>query len=98
MERPEDIPVLASWGRRLVAYLIDNLVLLLANVPAGATIVARLAQTPDNKGLFALRAGLFLLSALVAPAGYFTMLHRRSRQTLGKRWLPLRAGAAAARG
>ena len=90
IERPEDIPVLASWGRRLAAYLIDNLVLLLANVPAVAIIVAGLAQTPDNNGLFVLGAALFVLSAFVVPAVYFTMLHGRSGQTLGKRWLRLR--------
>src|SRR2546423_2253971 len=90
MERPEGIPVLASWGRRVGAYMIDNLVLLLANVPGVAIIVAGLAQTPDNKGLFALGAVLFLLSALVVPAVYFTILHGRSGQTLGKRWLRLR--------
>ena len=87
MERPEGIPVLASWGRRLAAYLIDNLVLLLANVPGFAILIAGVARTPDSTGLVVLGGALIVLSVFVAPAVYFTMLHGRSGQTLGKRWL-----------
>jgi uncharacterized RDD family membrane protein YckC len=90
MERPEGIPVLASWGRRLAAYLIDNLVLLLANVPGFAILIAGVARTPDSTGLVVLGGALIVLSVFVAPAIYFTMLHGRSGQTLGKRWLRLR--------
>lgn len=75
----------ASWGRRLGAYLLDTLVLVL---PLIAVIVIALAlgdPGDENDAAWAV-VGFAYLAWILLPFLYFTLLHgRESGQTLGKR-------------
>ena len=72
----------ASWGRRVGAYLLDSLVLI---VPLVVLIVVFVAAD--------VWAGVLVayLAILVLPFVYFTVMHGgESGQTFGKRWLGIR--------
>jgi len=86
IERPEGIPELASWGRRLGAYLIDQLLLA---VPVGIGI-GLIAAAPDNSGLSVVGVVVTLAGVILGPAIYYTTLRGSSGQTVAKRWLGLR--------
>lgn len=79
----------ASWGRRLGAYLLDVLVLVLPLV--AIIVVAVVLADPDgNDGAWA-AVGFAYLATLVLPFLYFTFFHGDPRgQTPGKRLLGIR--------
>lgn len=80
----------ASWGRRVGAYLLDTLVLV---VPLIVIIgIALAAGNPDdeNDGSWGV-VGVAYLATILAPFVYFTLMHgRESGQSLGKRWVGIR--------
>jgi uncharacterized RDD family membrane protein YckC len=80
----------ASWGRRVGAYLLDSLLLILPLI--GIVVIALVAGDPDNEndGSWAV-IGLAYLATILLPFLYFTILHgRESGQTIAKRWLGAR--------
>ena len=80
----------SSWGRRVGAYLLDTLVLV---VPLIAIVIFALAAgNPDDEDDSSWAViGIAYLLTIVAPFVYFTVMHgRESGQTLGKRWLGIR--------
>jgi uncharacterized RDD family membrane protein YckC len=81
------VPVLATWGRRFAAYLLDGLILAIP-FAVGLTV----AVVGDVQGADALTAiGGFLIALwFLAQPVYYTVLTGRSGQTLGKRALGLR--------
>jgi uncharacterized RDD family membrane protein YckC len=90
MERPPGVPELASWGRRLGAFLLDQLLILLTTVPGFALIGLAVAANPDSGPLATVGVVLVLGAIFLVPPIYYTVLHGRSGQTLAKRWLGLR--------
>jgi uncharacterized RDD family membrane protein YckC len=80
----------ASWGRRLGAYLLDTLVILVPLI--AITVIALVAGDPEDDddrtwGVL----GLAYLLTIFAPFIYFTLMHgRESGQTFGKRWVGIR--------
>jgi uncharacterized RDD family membrane protein YckC len=87
---PEPRHDYAGWGRRVGAYLLDVLVLV---VPFIAVVVIALAAgnpEDENDSSFAV-IGFAYLAWIVLPFLYFTLMHgRESGQTLGKRWVGIR--------
>jgi uncharacterized RDD family membrane protein YckC len=80
----------ASWGRRLGAYLLDVLVLVVPFI--AIVVIALVAGDPEDENDTAWAViGFSYLAWLVLPFLYFTLMHgRESGQTLGKRWLGIR--------
>jgi uncharacterized RDD family membrane protein YckC len=79
----------ASWGRRLGAYLLDTLIIL---VPLVVIIVVAViaADGGEDDGAWAV-VGLAYLAWIVLPFVYFTFFHGDARgQTPGKRALGIR--------
>ena len=75
----------ASWGRRALAYIVDNVILA---VPAGIVLAVLIA---DESGVV---ATLFLLVWFVLPVAYFAYFHGSARgQTPGKRLMRIRVRA-----
>jgi uncharacterized RDD family membrane protein YckC len=82
--------MLASWGRRLAAILIDDLLLL---IPAAIGIVLVAVDNFDNGVAPVAIVGLVILglTLTVGQAAYFTILNGNERgQTYGKRLLGIR--------
>jgi len=102
-EPPPDVPVLASWGQRVGAFLIDNLLLAVVYTPIVVAMFAILfvsaeeevdaAGEPSDE-FVGLTVVTFLVATLVTgliSALYFTISHgRASGRTLGKRWIGIR--------
>jgi uncharacterized RDD family membrane protein YckC len=85
---PPGVPVLASWGRRVCAYVLDTVITFLPYVVAFPLLL--LGDEQESDALLAVGVVLFVLGLLLHPV-YFTVAHgRESGQTLGKRWLGLR--------
>jgi uncharacterized RDD family membrane protein YckC len=81
---------LSSWGRRLAAYLLDFLILV---VPLAVVIVIAIAvanANDEDDGAWA-AIGLAYLATIILPFIYFTFFHGDARgQTPGKRALGIR--------
>jgi uncharacterized RDD family membrane protein YckC len=91
-EPPPGVPRLASWGRRLVAIILDGLLLL---IPAGVGIgLVFLGDGGDDNaanGALAVAGGvLVILSITVLQGVYYTVMIARSGQTYGKRALGIK--------
>jgi hypothetical protein len=87
---PPGVPRLASWGRRLAAILIDDLLLL---IPATIGVVLVALDDFDNGVAPVAIVGLVILGVTltVGQAAYFTILNGNERgQTYGKRLLGIR--------
>jgi uncharacterized RDD family membrane protein YckC len=88
---PPGVPVLASWGRRLAALVVDNLIVL---IPAALALVLAFAigdasEDGDTLGDIGLIA--FVLCVFIVPPIYFTyLIGREQGQTIGKRLLGIR--------
>ena len=77
----------SSWGRRVGAYLLDTLVLVVPLIVI--IIIALAAGNPEDEddGSWAV-IGIAYLLTLVLPFVYYTVMHgRASGQTFGKKWL-----------
>jgi uncharacterized RDD family membrane protein YckC len=74
----------ASWGRRAGALIIDNILLIIPAVGFFALVFV------PNETVAAIAAFLAIFFWLVFPFIYFTYLHGKTGQTLGKRWLGIR--------
>lgn len=89
-QAPSGAPILASWGRRFAAILIDNLLLV---VPAAVGILL-ISLDNFNDGISPVAVvGLLILglTLTVGHAAYFTILNGNERgQTYGKRALGIR--------
>jgi uncharacterized RDD family membrane protein YckC len=78
----------ASWGRRLAAYLLDTLILVVGPI---VLIIAVVAADPGEDSAAWIVVLLLYLAMIVVPFLYFTFLHGDSRgQTVGKRALGIR--------
>ena len=91
------MPRLASWGRRLAAILIDDLIIL---IPGAIGLGLFLAADSSNLTALAV-VGIVLVfaSITVGQAVYFTILNGNERgQTYGKRLLGIRVIDEAAGG
>ena len=79
---------LASWGRRVAAYVLDS---LLMTVPLLLVVAVVLASGPDeDSGAWALLA-IGYLATIVLPFVYFTVMQGGPRgQTIGKRAVGIR--------
>jgi uncharacterized RDD family membrane protein YckC len=77
----------SSWGRRVGAYLLDTLVLVVPLIVV--VIIALAAGNPEDEDDNSWAAiGIAYLLTLVLPFVYYTVMHgRASGQTFGKRWL-----------
>ena len=87
---PPGVPRLASWGRRLAAILIDDLIIL---IPAALGVVLVALDNFDDGVAPVAVVGLVLVfaSITVGQAVYFTILNGNERgQTYGKRLLGIR--------
>jgi uncharacterized RDD family membrane protein YckC len=86
---PPGVPRLASWGRRLSAILIDN-VLILIPAAVGVGLFA-VGDSGDATALSVIGIVLVFVSITVGQAAYFTILNGNDRgQTYGKRLLGIR--------
>ena len=94
---PPGVPRLASWGRRLAAILIDDLIIL---IPAVIGVGVFFAGDSSNvTALAAIGLVLVFASITVGQAVYFTILNGNERgQTYGKRLLGIRVIDEAAGG
>ena len=77
----------SSWGRRVGAYLLDSLVLVVPLIVI--VIIALAAGNPEDEDDSSWAVvGIAYLLTLVLPFVYYTVMHgRASGQTLGKKWL-----------
>ena len=85
----------ASWGRRLAAYLIDNLLIALPAIAIGAFsgVMAYLDErdNPGTDSLWWIGIIAAIAISVIAPFIYYTvMLGSEAGQTFGKRWLGIR--------
>jgi uncharacterized RDD family membrane protein YckC len=79
---------LASWGRRLAAYLLDTIILV---VPPLVVVVAVVLADPAEDSAAWYVALLAYLAWIVLPFVYFTFFHGDARgQTPGKRAVGIR--------
>jgi uncharacterized RDD family membrane protein YckC len=80
----------ASWGRRLAAYLLDVLILVIPLVVIVVVAVVLADPEGEDDGAWAV-VGFAYLATLVLPFLYFTFFHGDPRgQTPGKRVLGIR--------
>jgi uncharacterized RDD family membrane protein YckC len=82
---PEEVPVgreLASWGRRLVALLLDGAIL--AGVVLGTTLLAGVPPEELNERILDGDTALLLLLFVVPEAIYDTAMVGSRNQTFGK--------------
>ncbi|HKI24365.1 MAG TPA: RDD family protein [Gaiellaceae bacterium] len=77
----------SSWGRRVGAYLLDTLVLVVPLIVI--VIIALAAGNPEDEDDNSWAAiGIAYLLTLLLPFVYYTAMHGRANgQTLGKKWL-----------
>jgi uncharacterized RDD family membrane protein YckC len=86
----------ASFGKRLVAYLIDSAIVgLIAGVPAGCLgAIAPVIMSGMDEDIFVfviiIVVFIAVLWAVVASCLYFGLMWSRSGQTLGKKWLGIK--------
>jgi uncharacterized RDD family membrane protein YckC len=78
----------SSWGRRVVAYLLDSCILL---IPIGIALAVVVAVAPedDDDPVWAV-LGIAYVLTLALPFVYFTYFHGKTGQTPGKRALGIR--------
>ena len=77
----------SSWGRRVVAFLLDTLVLAVPLCIVILVAVAAADTADENDGAWA-AVGIAYLLTLLLPFVYYTVMHGRpSGRTLGKKWL-----------
>jgi uncharacterized RDD family membrane protein YckC len=93
------VPNYASWGLRLAAYLIDQVVLFLGLlaiwIPAGILIAITVSagQGSASSGSVVAAVTLGLIAALIALVwlgGYYAFFWSRTGQTYGKRMMGIR--------
>ena len=90
-EPPPGVPVLASWGRRFAAYLLDGLLLLLPPALGVALVIAGDQSGDEAEPLSVAGLVLIIAGITLIPGLYHTILVGNERgQTLGKRVLGLR--------
>jgi uncharacterized RDD family membrane protein YckC len=87
---PDERRDYAGWGRRVGAYLLDTLVLVIPLI--AIVVIALAAGNPDDENDSSWAAiGIAYLATILLPFVYFTFLHgRESGQSLGKRWVGIR--------
>jgi uncharacterized RDD family membrane protein YckC len=84
---PERRSDYSSWGRRVGAYLLDTLVLIVPLIVI--VIIALAAGNPEGEDDNSWAViGIAYLLTLLLPFIYYTVMHgRASGQTFGKKWL-----------
>ncbi len=86
----------ASFGKRLVAYLIDSFIVsLIGGIPVACIIgIASAAMTSMEEEtaiiVIILASLIAVFWAVIASTLYFAMMWSRSGQTLGKKWLGIK--------
>jgi uncharacterized RDD family membrane protein YckC len=88
-ERPSEVAAAyASWGRRLGAYLLDTIILV---VPLLLVVLAVFLADPGEDSAAWYVALVAYLALIVLPFVYFTLFHGDARgQTPGKRLVGIR--------
>lgn len=94
------MPPLAPFGRRLLARIIDALIILIPLAIISLAVGGFHVSTSNgnsewdnfNDQVNTGRQWLWSLISIIAYVGYDTLMISRSGQTLGKRWLGLRVG------
>jgi uncharacterized RDD family membrane protein YckC len=88
----------SSWGRRVVAYLLDALVLAVPLIIVILLAVVAADPEDEDDGAWAV-VGVAYLLTLLLPFVYFTVMQGRARgQSLGKKWLGIRVADDSAGG
>lgn len=85
----------AEFGERLVAYLVDSLIVgLIAGIPAGClgALLSLLfdLESGEGIGLYALLVTLVVMIAVMGSFLYYGLMWSRTGQTLGKKMMGLR--------
>ena len=86
----------ASFGKRLLAYLIDSFIVsLIGGVPVACLVGIASAAIPsmdEETALIVIILASFVavIWAVIAGTLYFAMMWSRSGQTLGKKWLGIK--------
>ena len=90
------LPPYASWGRRFAALVIDGFILALPLFVPLIVFAAAAAGDPDadQNDAFIIVVLIGWLLTVLLPFVYYTVLHGRSGQTLGKRALGIRSWEA----
>jgi uncharacterized RDD family membrane protein YckC len=77
----------SSWGRRVGAYLLDTLVLVVPLIVIVSIALAAGNPEDEDDNSWAV-IGIAYLLTLLLPFVYYTVMHGRANgQTLGKKWL-----------
>ncbi|MEJ5310356.1 MAG: RDD family protein [Anaerolineae bacterium] len=90
----------ASFGKRVVAYIIDSFIIgLIVGIPIGCLIglTATFAmQMSEEAYVIAIIAAslISILWAVIAGILYFAIMWSRTGQTLGKKWLGIKVVTA----
>ncbi len=92
----------ASFGKRLIAYMIDSFIVsLIAGIPAACLVTAASAIIVGmniDEELIAIALTLIAVLAVfigvLAGIFYYAMMWSRSGQTLGKKWLGIKVVTA----
>ena len=92
----------ASFGKRLVAYLIDSFIVsIIASIPAACLVTAAsvlVAGMGMDEELIAIGITLIALVAVLigvlAGVLYYAIMWSRTGQTLGKKWLGIKVVTA----
>lgn len=90
----------ASFGKRVVAYIIDSIIVgLIAGIPIGCLIgitTAFAMEMSEEVYIIAIIAVSLIgvLWAVIASVLYFAIMWSRTGQTLGKKWLGIKVVTA----
>jgi len=86
----------ASFGKRLVAYLIDSFIVsLIVGIPTGCLvgILSTTAMSMDEELFVIIMLGVMMIAmvwGIIASTLYYALMWSRSGQTLGKKWLGIK--------
>ncbi len=94
------MPQYASFGKRVVAYVIDSFIVgLIAGIPVGCIvgIASAFVTSMDEETavlVIVLASFIGVFWAIIASILYFAMMWSRSGQTLGMKWLGVKVVTA----
>lgn len=90
----------ASFGKRLVAYIIDGFIVgLITGIPGGCLggVVGAMGSQQDTSTmpmLLMMLVFVVVFLSLIAAVLYYAMMWSRTGQTLGKKWLGIKVVTA----
>lgn len=80
----------AGAGRRLVAALLDSVILFAINISIAMLLVGSFSLMPTEGAENAAGGILILISYIILPVGYWVVLQSQMGQTLGKKALGIK--------